>query len=328
MRARWQRSTVLAAFLATVLAAPCAAQDDVDAPMPPAGKAAETVLALLTYSREQCDGIAGKLVTAWRRLSSSPATQVETMRQWVVDHELSTLASAREASDLVQDQFLPRAREEASRDVADYLGRLQVLMVELCDTVALPSGPREAFESEVAEILDQVDRQETELGSLLPVSEEDLKSALGSYLGNVQLAGVAAEGEYRDYLDSLKPPPKQPTFQELMEAWHGGYSRAVMPTKQALGKYLRSRQNNDSAQIRLSCREILAVVIPLLRDERALEAPLPAVGVALRAAFSELRSMATECTAGRSREMEVHYRKMQVKLADAAGHMAEFSLTP
>jgi hypothetical protein len=333
MRSRSQRSAslfgALFAALAAALALPCAAQDGgVAAPLPPAGKAAATVLALLTYNREQCDGIAGKLVAHWQGLSTSPAAQLETMRQRVVDVELSTLASARAASDLV-GRLLSRVRQEEARsDAGDSLGRLHALIIELCDTVAFPSGPREAFESEVATVLDRIEREEAELGRLLVVPEAELKSALEPYLGYVQLAGVEAEGEYRDHLDSLKPPPKQPTFQELMEAWHRGYAQAVIPTKQALGRYLRGRHDNDSSMIRTSCREILAAVIPLLRNERAFEAPLPAVVKPLRRAFKELQSMASECTAGRSREMEDHYREMQIQLADAAGQLAEFSLKP
>ncbi len=331
MRSRWQRSvTAVVAALAVTLAPLCAAQDDDESPgaaPPPTGWAAMTVLALLSYNREQCDGIAGKLVARWRGLSASPATQLETVRQWVVDRELSTLASARSASDLIVS-FLPRVREEARRDVGDSLERLHASMTDLCDTVAFPNGSRETFESQMAAILDRIEREEAELGRMMPVAESDLKNALASYLGHIQLAGVEAEGEYRDYLDSLKPPPEQPTFQERMEAWHRGYARAVLPTKQALGKYLRGRQTNDSSLIRTSCREILGAVIPLQRDDLALEAPLPAVVVPLRNAFRELQSMASECTAGRSREMEVHYREMQIQLAAAAEHLAEFSLKP
>ena len=327
MRPRQQRSAaVVAAALAAAVALPCPARDEGVAP-PPAGTAPATVLALLTYNRDQCDGIAGKLVARWRGLGTSPATQLEAIRRWVVDHELSTLASARTASDLVE-RFQSEVRKQARRDVADSLERLHALMIKLCDTIAFPDGPREAFESEVATILDRIEREEAELGRQLVIPEAELNSALAPYLGHVQLAGVEAEGEYRDYLDSLKPPPRQPTFQELMVAWHHGYARAVLPTKQALGKFLRGRQDNDPAMIRTSCREILTAVIPLQRNDRALEAPLPAVAKPLRRAFTALRSMASECTAGRSYEMEVHYREMQVQLAAAAGHLAEFSLKP
>ena len=308
------------------LAAPGTAAGDEVAP-PAEGTAAATALALLAYNRELCDGIAGRLVVHWRSLGAAPETQLETMRQWVVDTELSNLASARAASDLV-GSFLRRVNDEAGGPTGAALERLHVLEVELCDTVAYPNDSREAFEAEVATILDRVEQEEAELGRLLVVPEQTLETALAPYLGHVQLAGIEAEGEYRDYLDSLKPPPELPTLQDLMEAWHRGYSQAVLPTKQALGRYLGGRRANDSKVIRTACREILAAVIPLLRDQRALEAPFPKVVKPLRRAFNELKTMASECTAGRSREMEHHYQEMQYQLAAAARVLAEFQLKP
>ncbi len=305
--------------------APCRADDTV---APPAtGTAVMTTLALLRYNRELCDGIAGKLVIHWRGLGSSPAAQLETMRKLVVDSELSNLASARAASDLIES-FLPRVREEARSKIGEALKRLHVLEVELCDAVAYPSGTQEQFEAKLASTLDQIESEEAELGRLMEVKDDALQSALGPYLGHVQIAGIEAEGEYRDYLDSLKPPPELPTLKDHMDAWHRGYAAAVLPTKQALGKYLRGRRDNDSVVIRDSCREILTLVIPLLRDNRVFKAPAPEVFKPLNRAFVELKQMASECTAGRSREMELHYKEMQVQLSSAAGLLAEFSLRP
>ncbi len=322
------RATACALTLASgmLLAAPAGAQDGV---APPArGTAVATTFALLSYSRELCDGIAGKLVVHWGKLGSSLESQLETMRQRVVDRDLSSLASARAASDLVVKNFLPRVREETDSKTGDALERLHGLGVELCDTIAYPSGTRETFQDNLAAILDRIEREEAELGRVLVVGEDALEDAMEPYLEHVQMAGVEAEGEYRDYLDSLKPPPEQPTLQDRMEAWHRGYSRVVLPTKQALGKYLHGRRANDPTAIRTSCRELLAAVIPLLRNERLFKAPLPAINKPLNRAFTELKQMASECTAGRSREMEVHYRQMQVQLAAAAGLLAEFSLKP
>lgn len=312
----------LAGILSTV---PCAAQTD--AAPPASGTAATAILALLSYNREQCDGIAGKLRTRWRGLGSSPETQLENIRQYVVDRELSTLASARAASDLVES-FLPQALAETNKKTADALERMHRLVVELCDSVAYPDGTQEAFDAELAETLDRIEAEQAELGRLEVVSEEAMGKALAPYLGQLQMAGVEAEGEYRDYLDSLKPPPALPTVQDLMEAWHRGYSQAVLPTKQALGKYLKSRRDNDSTAIRTSCREILAAVIPLLRNDRALKAPVPVVSKSLRRAFTELKMMASHCTAGRSREMETHYLEMQIQLGKASSVLAEFALKP
>ncbi len=113
-----------------------------------------------------------------------------------------------------------------------------------------------------------------------------------------------------------------------MNAWHRSYAPAVVPTKQALGRYLQGRRANDAVLIRTACREISAAVIPLLRNDRVFQAPEPKIGPALRRAFMELKAMATECNAGRSRETESHYREMQTRLGAAAGLLAEFSLKP
>ncbi len=315
---------VAAAMVAALLVTPCGA---VDVAPPAVGMAATTTLALLRYNRELCDGIAGKMVNHWHGLSSSPGAQLEAMRQLVVDRELSTLASARATSDLVET-FLPRVREETHSKTAAALKRLHAMEIELCDTVAYPSGGREQFEARLATILDQIESEETDLGRLLAATEDALQDALGPYLGYVQIAGIEAEGEYRDYLDSLRPPPRQPTLQELMEAWHHGYSQVTLPTKKALGKYLRGRRDNDSVMIRTACREIQAAVIPPLRNDRAFEAPAPNIAKPLRRAFVELRQMASECTAGRSREVQSHYHETQVQLASASALLAEFSLKP
>ncbi len=323
---RPKRSSIACTLvLARLLLASSGAAEDV-AP-PAAGTAATTTMALLSYNRELCDDIAGKLVVYWRGLGSSPKAQLETMRQRVVSRELSTLASARATSDLVES-FLPQVQQEAGGKTGDALKRIHELVVELCDTVAYPNGTQETFEAELAVILDRIESEQAELGRLEVVSDDALAGALAPYLGHVQMAGVEAEGEYRDYLDSLKPPPELPSLQDHMEAWHRGYSQAVLPTKQALGKYLSGRRANDPKVIRTACREILAAVIPLLRNQRALEPPFPKIIKPLRRAFSELKMMASECTAGRSREVETHYHEMQVQLAAASGLLAEFTLKP
>ncbi len=320
---RFFRAGVLA--LAATAALPAAASDDV--PPPAAGKAAQTTLALLGYNRELCDGIAGRLVAHWGKLGSTTPSQLETLRQRVVERELSNLASARATADLVEN-FLPRVLDEAGSETGAFIERLHRLEIELCDTVAFPDGSRQAFETELAKILDRIEGEEAELGRLLVVPEDVLKNALAPYLGHLQLAGVEAEGEYLDYLEGLKPPPELPTRQDLMNAWHRRYAPAVVPTKQALGKYLQGRRNNDSVLIRTACREISATVIPLLRNDPVFQAPEPKIGPALRRAFFELKAMASECTAGRSRETEIHYREMQSRLSAAAGLLAEFSLKP
>lgn len=322
---RQRFSVLLIAACAVVL--PAGARPPGDVPEPATGHWAETILSLLHYNREVCDSIAGKVVNYWGSLAASPEAELEAVRQFVVDRELSNLASGRAASDIVEG-FLPGVQEEANQETVAALKRLHEMEIELCDTVAFPNASRQAFEGELQQILDKIEREEAELGRLLVVPPKVLESAIGPYLGRIQIAGVEAEGEYRDYLDSLKPPPTLPTRQDLMEAWHRRYTPAVRPAKEALGRYLTGRRTNDSQLIRSACREILGAVIPLLRNDRIFHAPEETVYKPLQRAFFELQKMAGECSAGRSREMETHYRAMQQQLAAASQVLAEFSLKP
>ncbi|MEM7357327.1 MAG: hypothetical protein AAF657_41310 [Acidobacteriota bacterium] len=293
---------------------------------PAAGEAAAAALALLEYNRELCDGIAGKVMAFWRGLNGSQEAELAGVQDFVVQRELSSLAQGREAADII-DSLLPRVKV-ADAQVGAALERLQALEVELCDTVAFPNSSRQAFEDEIVRMLDRIEREEAELGQRLVISDAAKQSALSPYLAKIQLAGVEAEGEYRDYLESLKPPPRLPTPQELMEAWHKVYAQAVRPTKQALAKYLKGRRANDTTQIRTACREITAVVIPLLRRDDVFNAPVSKINKPLYQAFVEIRSMASQCVAGRSREVEQHYSEMQAQLATASSTLAEFSLRP
>ena len=310
----------------TPLTSPAAVAQGSPAPASANG-AAESALALIHYNRDLCDGIAGKVVAYWRGLTSSPEAQLKTVRHFVTSRELSSLAQGREVSDII-NELLPRAETEAGSRISAALERLQKLEVELCDTVAYPTQSREAFEGDIGDLLDRIEREETGLGRMWAVPEDILEAALTPHLERILLAGVEAEGEYRDYLESLKPPPREPTVQELMEAWHQGYSRAVTPTKQALARYLKGRQTNDATLIRTACREISSVVIPLLRQEDVFIAPVGTVNRPLKNAFVEIKQLATHCVAGRSREVASHYAEMQKHLASAAQVLAEFSLRP
>lgn len=315
---------LLALGLCVSAAAP--AQTD-DLPRMTPAERAESVVALLHYNRELCDRIAGKVIAYWNGLSASPEAELEAVRQLVVSRELSNLAQSREVADVVED-LLTELDGESDRETLASLGRLQKLEVELCDTVAYPKESRQRFEDDLATTLDRIEQEESELGRLLVVSAAQRESALAPFLARIQMAGVEAEGEYRDYLESLKPPPQQPTQQELMEAWHRQYSAAVQPTKQALGKYLAGLRASDSTQMREACREISAAVIPLLRRKQVFEAPFEKVTRPLYRAFVEIKQMAAECVAGHSREREEHYSAMQTQLANASGLLARFSLQP
>ncbi|MEM7587198.1 MAG: hypothetical protein AAF560_27660 [Acidobacteriota bacterium] len=314
---------LIAATLPIALAAPAAADNaGVDVPR---GRFGEAVVALLNYNRETCDGIAGKVVSYWSG-SSSP-DDVESVREYVVQRHLSELAQSREAADLVE-KLMPRVREEADRETSSSLVRLHEMEVELCDTVAYPNGTRQEFEDELRRLLDRIEQEEAELGRLLVVPPDRLQSAMDLFLSRIQLAGVEAEGEYRDYLESLKPPPREPTLQERMDAWHSVYAPAVLPTKQALGKYLQGRKANDNKLVHSACREITAAVIPLLRSEQVFHAPIGPLRQPLKRAFVQIRLLATECVAGRWHEVEGHYTEMQTQLAIASGILSEFSLRP
>ena len=304
-----------------------AAAESEDLPELAAGQRDKTILALLDFNRVLCDGIAGKVIAHWQGLAGTPEAELEAVRQFVVNRELSDLAQSREAADIVES-LLGDAGGGGGRETVAALERLQQLGVELCDTVAYPKESREHFEDELARILDRIEQEEAELGRLLVVPKAEREDALAPYLGRIQMAGVEAEGEYRDYLESLKPPPRLPTQQELMEAWHLRYSTAVQPTKQALAKYLAGRRANDVRMIGTACREISAAVIPLLRNDRVFVAPEEKLYQPLHRAFVEIKLLASECVAGHSREVEEHYGSMQTQLATASGLLAKFSLRP
>ncbi len=305
-------------------------------PQPDPGQAPPTVLALLDYSQDLCDTLAGKVVGRWRRLGTSDQALAK-VRDYLVQYQLSELASARAAGDITRS-FLPQARAEAGAETAASLDRLAELVRDLCDTVAWPTGRREEFEDSVRRILDRIESEEEELGSLLVVSDEEKRTALESYLTPIQLAAVEAQSEYLDYLESLKPENRGPTLPDLMQAWHRRYSAATGSTKVALGKYLAARNGNDSRAMAGACRELLAAVIPVLREERNFQLPVRLVpasrGIAhqtyepLKDAYDEIRKLAVDCSAGRSREVLAHLTEMQKQLTVTAQHLAKYSLAP
>lgn len=326
----------LALALAALLAAHATYAAGSDISLPPEGQSAATTLALLDYNRRLCDGVTGKVLNTWRSLGDGPRAE-QRIRDVVVERELADLAAGRAASDIVRS-FLPRARAEAGTETAASLERLHQLIEELCDTVAWPTAPRGRFATGVRDLLDRIDREQEELGRLLVVPEDALEDALEPYLTAIQLAGVEAENEYLDHLESLKPKPRGPTLEELMQAWHGRYSEAVGPTKQALGQFLQARAANDSRAISQACREILAAVIPVLRDDQLFKLPTPQIPASkgitmetyapLRQAYEEIRQLAFDCNAGRQREAHADLAEMERQLQIAAAHLGKFSLAP
>ena len=303
---------------------------------PPPGEYAATVLSLIRFNRDLCDGLAGRTLAHWQRLGGTVAE-----RSRVLDYlatEAQDLAQGRAAADIARD-FMPGARQEVGTETGASLTRLHELSRALCDTVVnLPESGVEELVTEVERRLVEFDREEAELGRLLVIPEDELEAARRPYLQPIQLAGFEAENEYQDFLESQKEPDKGPSHQELMEAWHRDYLAKVAPVRKALGAYLQARQKNKFGEMSKACREISASVIPLLRQEEIFRVPVRAVPASkgwttfhlepLETAYKEMREMARNCSAGRSREVQEHLVKMQEELGKAAQYLGRFSLQP
>lgn len=307
-----------------------------EAPDPLIGKSPETVLALLDYNRNLCDRVAGKVIERWQSLGDAPEA-VEAVRQYLVDEEMSELAAGRAAADIIR-RFMKQARSESSPATVASLERIADLIQDLCDSVAFPSPPRESFDAKLRAILDSIEQERLDLGGRLVVSEEQLRELLSPYLSPIQLAGIEAHDEYLDYLESIKPKPRGPTLLELVQAWHRRYDEATRPTKIALAHYIEARNHNDARALRETCKEIIAAVIPLLRDDEVFKIPTPqkpaSKGVklelipSLQQAYREIRDVAVNCNAGRQHEVLEHFGEMQKQLQTAATVLSRYSLAP
>ncbi|MEM9553741.1 MAG: hypothetical protein AAGC60_05755 [Acidobacteriota bacterium] len=295
---------------------------------PADGDYAPTVLALLHHQRDICDGIAGSVLQRWTGLDGSEETQERIVRDMVLERKLSELTAARSTADLV-DRFLPDARSERGGETAASLERLAELTRTLCDTVALPTAPRDGFRDAVATSLDRIEREEQELGRLLVVPDAALAEALEPYLLAIELAGIDAEGEYLRYLESRRPKPQAPTMRELMQVWHRDtYAPSVAPTKAALAAYLKARREQDSRGIGTSCRELASAVATLLQNDQVFSAPDEKVRAPLHRAFIELRGLATQCNAARWREIDAHWAAAQQHLGAANQRLSRWGLRP
>ena len=295
-------------------------------PQPGKGQWAPTTLALLHYNRDLCDTIAGRVRERWASLGDNGQGE-KAIRDFVLNSSLSDLAAARAAADMAQS-LLTGAREEAGQETGASLTRLAELGTSLCDTVALPTAPRKSFEDQIAGLLGRIDRESTELGRLLVVPQSTLDAALEPYLVPIQIAGIEAEGQYLDYLESIRPKPQPPTQAELMAAWHKGYAAKTEGVKRALGIFLAARQQNDSGQIRASCRQITAQIIPILRDKAMFKTPDPELDIPLREAYEEIRELANHCSAARFREVDKQIGRVQTYLGLSAQILGRYSLTP
>lgn len=336
------RNIAQALWVATGLlfigALPVGAQGhEVAFPEPQQGYWAPTTLALLDYNKRICDGIAGRVVGFWQGLDGSEEQKLERVQSLLVEDSLSDLAAGRSASDIIRS-FLPRSRRETDSETGAALERLYELEKTLCDTVASPSDPLVVFEDKLQRLLDQIEREEEELGRLLVVPDEQLRSLLEPYLQPIQLAGFEAQNEYLDYLETLKPKPKQATVRDRVVEWHRYYSQQVQPTKAALGNYIKARKENDFGGMSKACREISAEVIPLLKKDAVFSPPKqllpksrgiqPQFYQPLYDAYVALRTMATHCSAGRSREVIESLSEMQSQLQESAAYLSRYSVKP
>ncbi len=310
---------------------------DVDVPPPQSGMWAPTTLALLGYNKDICDGIAGRVLSYWSNLSGSTEERLEKVQNRLLNESLADLAAGRSASDIIHS-FLDQARRETDSETGASLERLYELEKSLCDTVASPVDPLPQFEARLQRLLDQIEREEEELGRLLVVPDDQLRTLLEPYLQPIQLAGFEAQNDYLDYLETLKPKPVEVSVQDKMVQWHAAYTQTVKPAKRALGHYLRARKNNDFAAMSSACRDILKEVIPLLRREEVFSPPKqllpksrgiqPQLLPPLMDAYTALRVMATHCAAGRSREVIESLNDMQTHLQEAAAYLRPYSVTP
>ncbi|MCG8456136.1 MAG: hypothetical protein MI919_07630 [Holophagales bacterium] len=298
-------------------------------PQPPDGRYGDATVALLYHQRDICDALAGQVLEYWTGLDEMPEdAQEEAVRDFLLERQLSDLAASRTVADLVE-RFLPQAEGKASSEASSSMKRLFDLDRELCDTVALPVAPREQFQEKVAGLLDRIEVEQEELGRLFVVSDAQIAAALEPYLTYVQMAGIQAEGEYLTYLESIRPKEKGPTIHDRMRAWYEQvYLPGVAPAKQALGAYLKARNSNNPRSVGGACRQLSGKVTPLLRDGSALEAPDTRVKPLLRRAYTDMRLLATACNVGKTREVEVHYRDLQIHLREAAELLSRYGLRP
>ncbi len=115
-----------------------------DLPDSTSAQQAQAAVALLHFNRDLCDRIAGKVIAYWGGLAASPEAELEAVRRFVVNRELSGLAESREAADIVES-LLDELRAESDKETSASLERLQHLEIELCDTVAYPKDSREHY---------------------------------------------------------------------------------------------------------------------------------------------------------------------------------------
>lgn len=309
-------------------------------PKPAKGHWAETTVALLQYSRDQCSGVGQRAVAYWRNLSGSELQA--SLDQYMLTRATADLQSARKALDIARD-FLPRAISEIDAVQGKVLDVLYEAGTELCNVVAQPTPPLAEYENHIAAAESNVQAAKGKLDAIMlstgdPESTEERSKELAKELAKelepyqeiIDLAGGMAREQVREELEAETPPPARPTAQELMDRWYASYQQAVVPAKSALRVYLEARQRNDSTAIRTACKELQDTVLPLLLEDgkQIFQAPDAEVETPLKTVYTAMRRIGVRCMAGQFKEADEAYKWMQERLNRAAEVLAPYSLRP
>lgn len=295
----------------------------------PPGDAPRAVLALLRHQAEACHQIAEDVGGRWSRMQGSEESREERIRDWIVERKTSEMASARKAGDLAEE-LLGSVHAEASAETVSALRRLARHASQLCDRAALPVAPLSSFRDGIVELVRQVERVERELGRLVLADEEALDAVLEPYLGAIHGAGVQAEGEYRDFVESERPADSGPTLKDRMHEWHRSvYLPAVIPAKRALAAYLKA-ESERGGRVGAACRDLTTAVLPVIRNHREIfgSAPDSEVHQHLHRAYVSMQRMAIACSRGRVREAQEEMKNVRLRLRAAAAFLSPYGLTP
>lgn len=303
-----------------------------DIPKPAKGHWAQTTLALLQHSHDQCSSVGKRASTYWRQLSGGDAEAA--LDRYMLTNVTADLMGARKARDIARG-FLEGAKAEIDAVESKILDHLYAAETDFCDAVAQPEPPRADYESRIAEAEAKVETARNRLGVILLLTEDprelakELSKELEPYLDAIELAAELAKEQVLQELESQKPPPKLPTPQELMEDWHAGYQQAVAAAKTALHQYIESRRQNDSSALQTACKDLQDAVNPLLvEDLQVFRAPDGAVEKPLKAVYTAMRRIGTRCSAGQFKKADEAYAWMQEQLNRAAVVLAPYSLRP
>lgn len=318
--------------IVAALAASLAAQPVSKVPEPEKGRWAATVLALLDHGHERCSDVAERTTSYWRRLSGDGSAVRESLDRYIVSPRATAdLAAARKSLDIASG-FLAEAARETAAGTGEVLERLYEAEEDLYEIVVQPAPPLADFKSRIENADRRIKELEAELGNLLRLDREQLAMQVKPYLDAIEIAGAVAQQEVmreRELESEKPPPPPPPSDQDLMKAWHGHYTEAVVGAKMALRAYLQARSGNDPGAIQQACRALLGAVIPLLTDKAGVfQAPDPDVEEPLSTVYRAMRRIGNRCTAGRFNEADEAYGWLKENLNKSARVLARYGLQP